>query len=85
MPDYSNHYPYVRAIVGEGYDVDNELRLDGEDLQIHIAKEIEAALPGKQFKMYCEGTSAKACFTEALTVEEKTILDQVFSDHKANV
>lgn len=79
-------YEYTRTLQSDGnYDIENHDRVDGESKQIHLAKEIETALPGKTFRVCCNGTSCKACFDVALSGADETTLNGVVSDHINNV
>jgi hypothetical protein len=78
-------YNYSREIVDNLYDIDNVARVDGEGNQIYLAQEIEAALPGKNFNVVCNGADAAIIFTEDLTAEEQTTLGTIVSNHKNNV
>lgn len=55
-----------------------------EGHQKFLAKDIEESLPGKEFKVRCDGTSLIVCFMEALSSGDKTTLDQAIADHKNN-
>ncbi len=80
MPEYL----YTREIVSGAYNIENPLRLSGED-QIHVAKEVSDALPGKTFKMICEGTEVKFNFDQTLDAGEQTILSNIVTAHKDNI
>lgn len=77
-------YDYVRASVAGGWDIDNPARLDTGE-QIHLAKEIETALPGKTFMVRCDDTSCKVIQDVVLSGGDETTQDGVVSDHKNNV
>ena len=78
-------YEYVRDLVDGSYDINNSLRVDDQGIVIMLAHEIEAALPGKSFKVLCDGSDCVVSFLQVtLTVGEKTTLDQVVQDHKDN-
>jgi hypothetical protein len=77
-------YLYTRELVNGAYDIDNPLRVDGEGFQIHLATEIVAALPGKVFKEYCNGTECKLVFVDTLTSGEETTLTNTVTTHKNN-
>ncbi len=77
-------YTYTRVMVDGTYSIANPLRLDGSGDQIHLSKEVESALPGKAFKLICNGAEAKFVFTEALSGAEKTTLDAAVTDHQEN-
>ena len=70
---------------GTGYDIDNPARVDAESNQIHLAKEVETALPGKTFRLICNDTEAKFVFDQTLTAGEITTLTNSVNDHKNNV
>ena len=78
-------YTYTRTLSGGHYDIDNKSRVDGGGLQIFLAKEIEAALPGKEFCIKCAGTVVTIRFVDELSAGDKTTLDSIVSDHKNNV
>ena len=82
-------YIYTRGTVESGlWDINNPNRVDGGGDQIYLAKEVEAELPGKTFRLRCDAGVAKFTFDVALTEgvgSEKETLDQKVSEHKANV
>lgn len=77
-------YIFTRKIVNNTYNIDNVLRVDGGLNQIHLAKEVEAALPGKRFILRCNGTEAKFIFEGTLTGGQQTILGNAVTAHKDN-
>jgi hypothetical protein len=78
-------YNYTRSQLPSGkYDIEHLDRIDGEGNQIYLAKEIELVLSGKKFKVICNNASCDIIFEENLTSEEKTTLDTVVANHKAN-
>jgi hypothetical protein len=78
-------YSYERSTISDGRrDIDNPLRVDGEGNQIHLSKEIESALPGKNFKLKCHGDNAVLIFDNDLSSEEENLLSQVVISHKNN-
>lgn len=76
-------YTYLRGLINGAYNIENPNRLDAGN-QIRLSKEIETALPGKNFTLHCNGTATKIVFQEILSVAEETILDTTVSDHKNN-
>ena len=79
-------YIYVRedSIGGVNYNIENPERLDGESKQIRLAQEVEAALPGKTFKLRCDGSEVKFVFDVALSGGEETTLTNTVTAHKNN-
>ncbi len=78
-------YIFVRGTIPDGrYDIDNPLRVDAEGNQIHLAKEIEAAITGKSFKVVCSYDECKVITETDWTSEEQTTLGQVVQAHKDN-
>jgi len=79
-------YNYVRGMRGGQYLIPNKERvtLDDPPKQIHLAKEIEAALGSKMFRVRCNANDCDVVFEEALTLEEKETLDGLITDHKEN-
>jgi hypothetical protein len=77
-------YIYNREIVGGAYNIHNHERLDGELEQINLAKEVEAALPGENFRLICIDTEAKFIFENELTVGQITTLTNTVEAHKNN-
>ena len=78
-------YEFVRAkLPGGQWDIPNLERVDGEGAQIHLSKEVEAALPGVAFKVL--GDEAVLCvMTEnTLVAADVVTLADVVADHKAN-
>ena len=72
-------YSFTRTAQSPGYDINHSSRTEV------LAKDIEAALPGKLFKVICNDTSAIARFDNALTGAEETTLNNTVSDHQNNV
>ena len=77
-------YDYVRANTDGHYDINNPARIDGSGNQIWLADEIIAALPSKPCRVICNGTLCSIEFETELTAGEKTTLDTVVANHKAN-
>lgn len=77
-------YIFSRVLVGGAYNINNLARVDGEGNQIYLSKEVEAALPNKQFKMFCAASEVKFCFEVELTAGEQTTLQQTIDDHENN-
>jgi len=80
----SYSYNYTRNLVNGRWDIDNKDRVDGASKQIHLANEVETALPGKDFHLECHDNSAKFDFVDELTGAEQTTLNGVVSDHQNN-
>ena len=76
-------YTYTRELVNGVYDVNNPDRLDVEGNQIYLVDEILTAL-SKKANMHCNGSDMHLEFEDELTTQEKTTLDTVVADHKAN-
>jgi hypothetical protein len=77
-------YTSTRSIVNGCYNVDNPLRLDGSEKPIHLAKELETALPGKIFTLCCSGAEIKLCVDGTLTSGEQTTLSTTVTAHEDN-
>ena len=83
-------YQFTRENLAAGdnsglWDVDNPDRVSGDpSTQLHLAKEIEAALPGKLFKVRNFGAICNVIFSEALSVEEEATLTTTVNNHKSN-
>ena len=63
--------------------VENPNSKDGEENHIFLATQIEAALPGKMFKVFCDPINLKIVTETELSGEEKTTLDNTISYHKS--
>ena len=72
-------YTYTRNKTAGVYDINNPDRVTT------LAQDVEAALPGKLFKIFCDDLQCKLCFEVELTAGEQTTLDGVISDHQNNV
>jgi len=81
-------YNYTRELVNGSYNINNPLRLDGEQNQIWLYQEVENAIPTKPFKVKCncDGDPLKVeiAFETELTTEEESVLAAVVSNHKNN-
>jgi len=73
---------YTRVKKTVGWDINNP---DDQDagISVRLADRIATALPGKSFKVICEGTNCDVDVVETLTGPEITTLDTTVSDHKA--
>lgn len=72
-------YQYTRVLLGSGgYDINYPGRVT------YLAEEVEAALPGKTFRICCYGTTCDIIFDQALTGPEQTTLDGVVATHKVD-
>ena len=79
-------YEYNRVIdINNNYKVNNPDRLDGELKQIDLAKEVETAIPGKEFIMRCNENKCTFIFDNDLLVEDKTKLDDCVNNHQNNL
>lgn len=72
LQDGKHEYRYLRSISTGRYDISPE-----------IAQEIEAALPGKVFRVYMDGIDVYCRFDDLLSSAEEAILNQVVVDHSA--
>lgn len=77
-------YIYTRDLVSGSYNIENPARVDEGGDQIHLAKEVSDALPGKTFKMICMGTEVKFDFDIALDSGEQTTISNIVTAHKNN-
>ena len=82
MADYI--YAREATVGGVNYNVENPERVDGSSNQIRLAQEVETALPGKTFKLRCNGTEVKFIFDIALSAGEETTLTNTVTAHKNN-
>ena len=80
-----SEYFYTREMVGNDWNIENPLRIDGEGNHIFLAREAENALPNKMFKLFCVESEVKFVFEEELSENEQTILGQVVYNHKNNL
>jgi hypothetical protein len=77
-PGYPYEYEYSREKDASGvYDINNPAAVDP------LSKQVEVALPGKQFIVSCDYGACNICFKNNISSEEKTTLDTVVSDHKS--
>jgi len=81
-------YEYTREKLTSGphagaWDIDNPDRVD-EEKQIHLAKEVETAIPGRKFRLVCADTLATFIFATTLTSEQETTLTTTVNNHKNN-
>jgi hypothetical protein len=77
-------YNFTREIIGDCYNINNPLRVDGEGNQIWLAKEVEVALPGKKFRLFCDEAVVKFEFETELTSGEQETLSDTVDAHKNN-
>lgn len=77
-------YTFTRTRLNGHWDIRNPARVDQEGNQIYLAKEIETALPGKSFRVVCEGTNCTVKFDATLTDAEETTLTNTVNAHKNN-
>jgi len=63
--------------------IENPNSKDGEENHIYLAKQIEEALPGKNFKVFCDPVNCKVVMETELSGEEKTTLDNTIAYHKS--
>ncbi len=76
-------YTYARKLESDGlFDIDNPNKKDGTGKRIRLAKQIEVAIPNKQFLVRNNGTICKIIFKEELISSEKTTLDTIVKNHK---
>jgi hypothetical protein len=77
---------YKRTLLSNGrWDVDHSDRVDvGNGKQIHLATEIEAALPGWQFTVCCSGDEAQIHSDIPLSAGQLVTLDAVVKAHCDN-
>lgn len=62
----------------------NKVRKDYHGKIIHVEKEVESALPGKEFHTHMSGNLATFTFAVALDAADLTILSGAIQDHKDN-
>lgn len=78
-------YAYERsALEGGRFDIQNPDRVDGEGEQIYISKEVEAALPGKEFKLRCHHQETIFYFESELSSVEEALLAETVVKHQSN-
>jgi hypothetical protein len=81
-------YNYTRELVNGSYNINNPLRLDGEQNQIWLYQEIADAIPTKAFTIKCncdnDPVKVEISFETELTTEEEAALATVVSNHKNN-
>lgn len=80
--DYT--YNFSRELVNGMYNINNIERVDVSGNQILLATEIESALPGKSFKIICDGANADIIFVDEISGPEQTTLNIVVTAHKNN-
>lgn len=68
-------YSFLRNNVGAGL----------YDIAPNIAPQVEAAFPGKKFKMHCSNTNASFAFDATLTEEEESTLEDVVTTYKNGI
>ena len=61
----------------------NPINIDEMCCRVSLAKEIETALPNKTFKIIVVGTNVSVIFTNALTIEEETILTNTYNTYNS--
>ncbi len=79
-----SEHTYARELVDGVYNFPNQARYDDNGVLLQPAKEVEVALPGKQFKIICSGTEIKADFVDELTAGEVTTLDSTIAACKTS-
>ena len=78
-------YYYARELVDGVYNVNNPLRVDGEENQILLCTEICDSSISKDCNINCFDYSVKISFLTELSGAEQATLDTVISDHKNNL
>lgn len=78
-----HRYEYSRQVVNCSYNIDNAAKVDGEGNPIHLAKLVEAAIPGEKFVLRCNGPLAVFIFENKLTVGQQTTLTNIVTTYKA--
>lgn len=74
-----SEHTYTRDLVDGVYNFPNQARYNENGVLLRPASEVEAALPGKQFKIACDSTEVKVTFVTQLTAEEITTLDSTIA------
>jgi len=77
-------YTFGREVVDGLYNIDNPARVDELGNPIHLAREVEDALPGKTFTLDCAGDVATFSFEAELTGAEYATLAATVARHKTN-
>lgn len=77
-------YNYTRDLVNGKFNIENELRVDGEGNHIYLFHEIKAIIPDNKFTIECNNTNVTISFEQELTSEQQTLLDTVVANHKNN-
>jgi hypothetical protein len=79
-------YIYTRDLLPDGeWDINNPNRVDGQGDQIMLAYEIAQAIPAiTHIDLVCVDAEAKVTTDPDLTPEQKTTMDTVVANHKAN-
>ena len=75
---------YTRVLVDGQWDIDSSDRVNANGEHLHLAKEIEAAIPGEPFKIVCDGSNVSVIFTNTLTQQQQDDVDSTVAAHKAN-
>jgi len=84
-PDFPNGYSFTRELLPAGsWDVDHPDRKTLLGDQIHLADEIETALPGLTFQVLMEGSSLMVYFADPLSAGQQDTLAETVADHKSN-
>lgn len=81
MADYN--YECSRQIVNDSYNIDNAAKVDESGNPIHLAKLVEAAIPGENFMLRCNGPLAVFIFENELTLGQQTTLTNTETTYKA--
>ena len=79
-----SEYNYTREVVDSAYNIHSHARIDGEGEQILLSKEVEAAFPGENFRLCCNGTEAQFIFENTLDAGQIATLDALVTAHKEN-
>lgn len=79
-----SEYIFTRSLGNNRYNIENTERVDVESNQIHIGCEVVNALPGKIFKIICNGNECKFIFNSELTSGEQTTLANIITAHINN-
>jgi hypothetical protein len=77
-----SQHVYARELVGGLWNFPNPNRFDASCEVVSPAKEIAAALPGKQFTLRCSGSVVTLDFATTLSAPEVATLEQAIVDHK---
>lgn len=78
-------YQYTREqIEGDGYNINNNARVDEYGNPIPLAKEIEAVFINDRFRVICHDLTCTIEFERELSSSEKLELDAIVQAHKDN-